>query len=152
MKKMTIKLVNQPTGNSCGPTCLYMINNSLFGNEHQSIDEISTACGTDWIVGTPPDRLEKGLKYLGVNYIHHQNILRPFEKLVDLINIGNVCVLRTITKQVPHWIIIDNFEDIDGKLIFNVIDPWLGYLKYNVDDLEGIWKQREYECFEIVIQ
>lgn len=148
---MTIELVNQPTGNSCGPTCLFMIKMKQNTNELISIDDISEMCGTDWIVGTPPDRLEKGLRALNIQYIEYKTHYRPYEKLIDLINVGNIGLLRTITKNIPHWIIVDDFNVVNEKPIFHIVDPWLGYLNYDMEGLEEIWKPREYQFFEILM-
>ena len=41
-----VKHIYQPTGNSCGPTCLKMVGEFIMGNVSE-IDDICKTCGTD---------------------------------------------------------------------------------------------------------
>ena len=152
---MNIKHSFQPTGNSCGPTCLYMAlnyklnvpNDLPFDVESKfSIEEICEMCGTDWIVGTPPDRMEKGMSALSLKHIEYQGSPRPFELLREILENNNIPILRTITKGVPHWILIKGFMGYE----FYVNDPWLGEIIYSEKELNEIWKIRNYQFFEII--
>lgn len=141
----TIKHYQQPTGNTCGPTCIYMVHKHL--NDYQgSIGDIAKLCTTDWVVGTPPDKMILGLDGLDIKYIHHVEPNEPFDLLNNIISKGNITMLRTLTQGIPHWIIVN---DYDGK-IYNVLDPWLGEIVYNHKDLDYVWSGRNYECFEII--
>lgn len=144
-----MKLINQPTGNSCGPTCLMMILESHgVGSKipiPSRIDEICEMCGTDWIVGTPPDRLKNGMEALELNYIEYISTPRPFELLDIVLSEGSPCILRTITKGVPHWIIVQS----KTPMLYNVLDPWLGEIQYYKPELDAIWKPRNYHFFEM---
>ena len=60
--------VYQPTGNSCGPTCIKMVGDFIKGNVG-SIDDICIECGTDWVEGTPPNKMKIGLDKLKIKYI-----------------------------------------------------------------------------------
>jgi predicted double-glycine peptidase len=143
-----INYIKQPTGNSCGPTCIKMVQTTLNGlsdTNFPTIEEISEICGTDWIVGTPPDRMEKGLQNLNIPFIHHLNLNEPFEFLKTVLKNGNIPILRTFTHNVPHWIIVTSF--IDGR--YNINDPWLGRIQYTESELNNIWVKRHYEFFEI---
>ena len=153
-KMKTINYHQQPTGNTCGPTCIYMILEYLLNKEDllpfnlkmkYDISDIENFCGTDWIVGTPPDRMEKGMRYLGIDYVEYILQPRPFELLRDIIDNKNISLLRTITKGVPHWIIVDSYDEE----YFYVKDPWLGEIKYTEKDLHSIWSVRDYQFFEI---
>ena len=151
----TIKHFYQPTGNTCGPTCIYMVLYYLVNQNNliqdldvemkYNISDIEDLCGTDWIVGTPPDRMENGMCALGINYVEYMSSPSPFELLRSVIDNGNVSMLRTITKGVPHWIIVNGYNEN----VFNVLDPWLGEIKYSITQLDSIWKVREYQFFEI---
>lgn len=154
----TIKHFYQPTANTCGPTCIYMIWYYLVNKDNiiyaafkdtvkmkYDISDIAHFCGTDWIVGTPPDRMEKGMRYLGIDYVEYILQPRPFELLRDIIDNKNISLLRTITKGVPHWIIVDSYDEE----YFYVKDPWLGEIKYTEKDLHSIWSVRDYQFFEI---
>lgn len=152
---ITIKHEQQPTGNSCGPTCLYMAlcyvlnkkNGLPFDIEiKHTISDICTLCGTDWIVGTPPDRMEKGMKELNIKYVEYFSPKRPYDLIKKIILEENVPILRTITKGVPHWIIIRGFNEE----LFYVSDPWLGEITYTIEQLDSIWKIRNYQFFEIL--
>ena len=156
---MNIKHSYQPTGNSCGPTCLYMVaefNEKLkydlpFDFKMEIIiEDISDMCGTDWFVGTPPDRMEKGMKALNLEYIEYLGSTKPYDLIREVIKSGNVPILRTITKGVPHWIIVRTFE-FDNIDMFYILDPWLGEIKYSEKELDEIWKVRQYQFFEVII-
>lgn len=157
----TIKHFYQPTGNTCGPTCIYMVwfylvnkDNIIYRTCKDSdgfiemkydIRDIAHFCGTDWIVGTPPDRMENGMCNLGLNYVEYISSPHPYDLLRTIIDSGNVSMLRTITKGVPHWIIVNGYDEN----VFNVLDPWLGEIKYSIAQLDSIWKVRDYQFFEI---
>ena len=140
-----IQHIYQPTGNSCGPTCLKMVGDFIHGDVGK-IDDICKECGTDWIVGTPPDKMRIGLHKLNINYVEHQKENFPFNQLKHAIDRGNVCIVRTITQGVPHWINIVGYNEN----IFNVHDPWLGEIKYNEQELHSIWSIRDFFFFEIL--
>lgn len=143
-----INYIKQPTGNSCGPTCIKMVQTTLNGlqdSEFPTIEEISDMCGTDWVVGTPPDRMEKGFKKLNIPFKHHLNVDDPFNFLKSVLKSGNIPILRTYTHGVPHWIIVTSFIDE----LYNINDPWLGRIQYTETELNHIWVRRNYEFYEI---
>jgi len=140
-----IQHIYQPTGNSCGPTCLKMVGDFIHGDVGK-IDDICKECGTDWVVGTPPDKMRIGLQKLNINYAEHQKDIFPFKQLRHAIDRGNVCIVRTITQGVPHWINIVGYN-MD---VFDVHDPWLGPIKYNEEELFKIWSIRDFFFFEIL--
>ena len=152
MMRMMIKHFFQPTGNACGPTCLYMVNQYFTGdvdrgfNPYPTIKDISEMCGTDWIVGTPPDRMEVGMKKIGLNYIEYVHTKRSFDLLKNVIDDNNIPILRTITQGVPHWIIVKGYIGFE----FFINDPWLGEITYSEKQLDEIWKVRHYQFFEII--
>jgi GNAT superfamily N-acetyltransferase len=140
-----VKHIYQPTGNSCGPTCIKMVGDFLAGDVGR-IDDICKECGTDWVVGTPPDRMKLGLNKLGLRYIEHQHEIEPFQSIKNSIDKGNVAIVRTITENIPHWIVIDGYDEMS----FNVNDPWLGPRRYDEQQLDSIWRIRDFFYFEIV--
>ena len=155
--KMTINIdyKQQPTGNTCGPACIYMALYYIL-NEQNSLPfkveiadtplTIAEACGTDWRVGTPPDRMEKGLKAVRLNYIEYQYPNKPFELIKEIILNGNIPILRTLTQDIPHWIICNGFD----KDLYKILDPWLGVITYTEEELIDIWKPRDFQFFEII--
>ena len=163
MKSMmiTIKHIYQPTANTCGPACLYMVlkylvNRTGLGLDAEikyTVNDLAIICGTDWEVGTPPDRMEKGMKALDIKYVEYINSPSPFELLQSVIDSGNIPILRTITKGAPHWIIVDDYTiyQNDGMVLYNVLDPWLGEIKYSERDLVDVWGIRDYQFFEVIV-
>jgi hypothetical protein len=157
MKKiLNINYKQQPTGNTCGPTCIYMViryalnqpNDLPFDVEiSDTVETIAEACGTDWIVGTPPERMKKGLEAVRLKYIEYIDSKRPFKLLKEVIESGNVPIIRTITQGVPHWIIVNGYLDD----VFDVLDPWLGVIKYDIKQLNNVWMPRDYQFFEVLI-
>jgi len=140
-----VKQIFQPTGNSCGPTCIKMVGEFLKG-EIPEIEKICKACGTDWLVGTPPEKMEKGLKEFNINYKTHFREREPFQSLQNTFERGNLAIVRTLTQQIPHWIVIKNFSNDE----YEVNDPWLGEIKYTEKELEEIWKVRDFFYYEII--
>lgn len=164
MRMTTIKIKHhyQPTGNTCGPTCLYMVHEYLQNYPNDlpftvptkiTIQDIEYLCGTDWEVGTPPDRMEIGMKELRMRYVEYANLSRPYDLLKLAIDSGNIPILRTITRGVPHWIIVPSYlvDANDGFVIYNVLDPWQGEIQYNQKQLSEVWKQRQYQFFEVIV-
>ena len=145
--KLDVKHIKQPTGNSCGPTCIKMVGDFLKAKT-PSIDDICNMCGTDWVVGTPPDKMKVGLDELGIKYIEHISEREPYQSIKNTIDKGNVAIVRTITKGVPHWIVIYGYDEN----MFFVNDPWLGQIKYTENQLGDIWKVRDFFYFEIIIK
>ena len=140
-----VKHIFQPTGHSCGPTCIKMVGDFIKGDVGK-IEDICQSCGTDFVVGTPPDKMKKGLNSLGIKYVEHISEKEPFQSIKNTIDKGNVAIVRTITRDVPHWIVIVAY---DGD-VFDVHDPWLGQIKYNEKKLGNIWKVRDFFYFEIL--
>lgn len=142
---MTINYHEQPTGNTCGPACIKMAHTGVFGATILNIPIIAQVCGTDWIVGTPPERMVKGLDFFKMKYHTHIGVENPFESLETSITNENICILRTLTQGVPHWIIAVGFENE----VYDIYDPWLGKINYTKEQLTEIWSPREYFYFEI---
>ena len=140
-----VEHIYQPTGNSCGPTCIKMVGDFIKGNV-PSIDEICRMCGTDWVVGTPPERMKIGLDELGIIYKEHIDEIEPYQSIRNVIDKGNVAIVRTITQEIPHWIVIHGYNED----VFTVNDPWLGPKTYNEDELGSIWKVRNHFFYEIM--
>jgi GNAT superfamily N-acetyltransferase len=122
-----------------------MVGEFIMGNVSE-IDDICKTCGTDWVVGTPPEKMKIGLDNLGIKFIEHSNEIEPYQSIRNVIDKGNVSIVRTMTKGVPHWIVIDGYDNDT----FNVNDPWLGQIKYNEEELGNIWKVRDYFFYEII--
>lgn len=146
--KRLVKQIRQPDGISCGPTCIKMVGD-FFKGEVSSIEDICKSCGTDHITGTPPERMRKGLASLDIKYVEHIDDKNPYQSLRDAIDRGSVTMLRTLTRRVPHWIVVHSYNE-DSPNIFYVNDPWLGQLEYNEDQLEEIWRERNYFFFEVL--
>lgn len=139
-----MKHIFQPDGISCGPTCLKMA--SEFVNKTiDNIGSICKTCGTDNVVGTPPDKMIIGLDKYGFSYKIHVNDSEPYGSLKNVLDNNSIGILRTITKGVPHWIVVYSYDND----IYNVYDPWLGQIKYSEEELNRIWAVRNHFFFEI---
>jgi GNAT superfamily N-acetyltransferase len=121
----------------------------FFKGEVASIEDICKSCGTDHITGTPPERMRKGLASLDIKYVEHIDDENPYQSLRDAIDRGSVTMLRTLTHRVPHWIVVHSYNE-ESQNIFYVNDPWLGQLEYNEEQLEEIWRERNYFFFEVL--
>ncbi len=156
MKTIDVKYFKQTSGNTCGPACIYMAWYHSVNKDNMiqfdidmkySIEDIAKLCGTDWVVGTPPERLANGLNMLNLKYVEYVSSPHPFDLLKTIIDNGNLPIIRTITQGIPHWIIVNGYDDN----FFHVKDPWLGEIKYNQSDLDYIWEVRQYQFFEILM-
>ena len=136
--------IYQPDGVSCGPTCIKMAA-SFVNKTIDNIGVICKYCQTDNVIGTPPDRMILGLNKYSFNYKIHINDENPYNVLKTCLDGGSITILRTITKGIPHWIIVKDYNDEN----FNIYDPWLGIISYSEKELDNIWKVREYFFFEI---
>lgn len=155
MKKITISHKQQPTGNTCGPTCIYMTLKHVLNKPNDlpfeidikyTIEEIAETCETDWTVGTPPDRMIKGFEAYNLKYVEYVHSPNPYELLKEVIHSNNIPIVRTITQGVPHWIIVNGFDDEK----YDILDPWLGEIQYTQEQLDNIWSLRQYQFFEII--
>jgi predicted double-glycine peptidase len=153
MKTLNIKHSYQPTGNTCGPACLYMVLNYMINGDvleptplSDTIEDIAKVCGTDWIAGTPPERMEKGMDALRMKYAKHINSKTPYLLLDSVLSSGNIPILRTFTHNMPHWIIVNGLKNN----LYSVSDPWLGEISYTKEELNEIWVGRNHEFYEIV--
>ena len=129
----------QPTGHSCGPTCIKMI----LPDESPSIEELIELCSTDWTIGTPPERMEYAFNALNISY----KIKSGFQSLKSAVAYRKPCIVRTITDEIPHWIIVYGYYEKEDFWFIN--DPASGKIEYNSDELERIWKPRDFFYFEI---
>jgi hypothetical protein len=68
------------------------------------------------------------------------------QSIKNTIDRGNVAIVRTITQQIPHWIVIHGYNDDT----FTVNDPWLGPKTYTEQELDEIWKVRNHFYYEII--
>jgi len=153
---MTTNHYFQPSGNLCGPTCIFMVSRLLSSRDDKNhemteskvnflIEEIGEVCGTDWVVGTPPERMVKGFNFMKLKFVEFQNSPRPFELIKSSLDVGNYNILRTITKGVPHWIVVVGYDDLG----YHVFDSWLGIIRYSEIELDSIWSPRFYQFYEI---
>jgi hypothetical protein len=143
--KSLMKYIKQPDGISCGPTCIKMVAD-FYRGDIPTIKDICKMCGTDAITGTPPERMRKGLDGLNIKYIEHVNEENPYQSLRDSIDNGSVTMLRTLTHGVPHWIVVHSYQEEN----FFVNDPWLGQIEYTTNQLEKIWRERDFFFFEVL--
>lgn len=155
MKKITISYKQQPTGNTCGPACIYMALNYIINKPNdlqldvyisKPIQEIADTCGTDWVVGTPPERMIKGFEEYGMKYVEYVHSPDPYSLLKQVIDSDNIPIVRTITQGVPHWIIVNGYDNEK----YSILDPWLGQIEYTQEQLDHIWSKRQYQFFEII--
>jgi len=83
------------------------------------------------------------VKQIGLKYVEKYG----FKNLKESLKNKKYCILRTITHDVPHYIVVDYYDELQN--IFYVLDPWLGEIKYFQSELDKIWKERDYYYFEI---
>jgi predicted double-glycine peptidase len=138
-EKVYVKHRFQETDYDCGPACIKMILN----NDNITIEKICNMCETTEEEGTNIEKMEKGLKALKIKYESKEG----FENLYKSLNEEKPCLLRTITQEQPHWIVCYGFDKKTNE--FFVLDPWLGELIYLKEEMEEIWKPRDYFYFEI---
>jgi len=140
-----IEHLYQPCGISCGNTVLKMLLNFYGICPDTSIEELIRICGTDNKTGTTDKKLKVGLEY--ANIPHEQNTVIGEDSITDLKSrLGNeLFLMRTLTKGIPHWILVYHY---DGSM-WDVMDPWLGEIQYNDQEILDIWEPRNYDGFYV---
>ena len=151
-KHIIMKLIKQPDGISCGNTCLKMIFEYLNIHKDVSIDQIIKVCGTDAQHGTRHIEMSKGLKFYNILHqrtplLNIDNTGKQLDYLDSVLKNDNVFLLRTLTQNIFHWVIVTGKTEIK----YHINDPWLGNITYTCDEIINIWKPRNYDGFEIVL-
>ena len=72
------------------------------------------------------------------------------ELLRQVIDSGNVPIVRTITNGIPHWIIVKRYNFVHND-VFEILCPSRGEIKYDEAELDKVWKPRDYQFFEVLI-
>jgi ABC-type bacteriocin/lantibiotic exporter with double-glycine peptidase domain len=150
--KHNIKLLRQPNGFSCGNTCIKMILDYLEIYQDVSIKDIINICGSNSKFGTRHTEMMVGLDFFKIPYKRNDiTILDSDIQIKTLNNIldnGNIFLLRTLLSGVKHWMIVIG-KDENNNFIIN--DPWSGSKLYNDTEIIKIWKPRDYDGFEIIL-
>ena len=133
----------QPNDITCGPATLKMIGDALGLTTTISIEEIADRCGTNEDVGTTDVMMATGMRAIGIPF--RIGTSRGPEDLAAFLHGGGYVILRTLTRDIKHWIALYAFED--GK--FKAADPWLGDIEYTPEEIVSIWKPRDYFYFEV---
>jgi hypothetical protein len=84
-----------------------------------------------------------GLAYKSLNNANHW---RKFGRYVDgLLSGHNFFLLRGLTRnKIKHWYVVYSKKD---DLTYNLLDPSNGVITISKDELDKIWKPREYDGF-----
>ena len=149
MKRIEVELIKQPNAYSCGNACLKMALNKISKNDIDILDLIKI-CKTNKRYGTRHTEMILGLEHYDVDYIRNTELRTPEEQLEYLKNVidnGNIFLLRTLTLGIKHWIVICGAGE--NEYIAN--DPWLGEKTYDSDYILKIWEPREFDGFEILL-
>jgi len=133
---------------TCGPTCIRMVADYL-NIKYNDINEIITACEASKTSGTTDKGIKKALEYFNIRYKQNDVIdKRQSINFLDVtLSLGDVFIMRTLTREIKHWIIIFGKDDDE----YLVADPWLGVIKYKLRDIIKIWEPRNFDGFAIYI-
>jgi predicted double-glycine peptidase len=88
----------------------------------------------------------KGFETYEMKYVEYLHSPKPYDLLKKVIDSDNIPIVRTITQGVPHWIIVNGYDDKK----YSILDPWLGQIEYTQEQLDRIWSPRQYQFFEIL--
>ena len=144
-----LKLLHQPNGISCGNTVLKMVANYLDVGNNISIEDLIDIMGTDTKTGTTDIKMKKGLDYLKIPYYQNTKeeifLNDEFQSawLNSCVENDKLFIMRTTTHGVFHWILIHSIIDN----MYQVLDPWLGNIEYNLEQILDIWRVRDYDGF-----
>lgn len=146
-----IRLFNQTKWYNCGPTALFMILNAL-NIKSYDIDSIEELSGTNDITGCTDENVRTFLSNLNDEKITYKRIVdkskvESFRFINNALYNGYFVLLRTFTHGIKHWVVLSEFNDD----IYLTYDPWLGVIEYTNEDIDQIWKERNYDCFIIGI-
>jgi len=146
--KRVIKHLYQPCGLSCGNAVLKMLLNYYGICNNLSIPDLIKICNTDAATGTTDKNLIQGLEHTKIPY--EQNSVTDDNKALSILKNrlkNEFFLMRALTKNIPHWILVNNYNE--STKLFNVLDPWLGEITYNDQEIINIWKPRNYDGFYV---
>jgi ABC-type bacteriocin/lantibiotic exporter with double-glycine peptidase domain len=134
---------------NCGAASLRILLDFLKFPENITMDYIEEISGLNEVVGCTDVNMAQALKYLNLN--NKRIVNKPLETSMDLLTESLLnekkIILRTLTKGIKHWIIV--YKYLPESKEFYCSDPWLGKLSYTTEELIGIWKPRNFDCFII---
>jgi len=134
----------QPNGISCGPTSLKMVA-EMHGCAHGTdVLMLSDLMGIDSLTGTTDERMVKGLKGVGLDYVEHNP--GSIESLIQALQNDSTVLLRTSFSGMKHWIVASRYVD-NGK--FEIYDPAQGVYEFSAEQVTQVWEPRNYQAFEI---
>lgn len=139
----------QELGHTCGPTCIKMVTD-FFGLDNSDIDNIIDLCGCNTKTGTIDVGMKNALDNLQIDNLQNPfmgNEAESMEMLDDVLDGGNLFIMRTLTRGVKHWIIV---YDKNGDE-YMVADPWLGLITYDSDEILSIWSPRDFDGFIVYV-
>lgn len=137
----------QEKGYTCGPTCIEMVSKFL-GVDYGHVDDISDLCGCNPKTGTVDTGMKNALDNLGINSEqnrHTSSVEDAMDYLDELLEKGNIFIMRTLTRGIKHWIIVYGKQKDD----YLIADPWLGNIEYDFEDIVDIWEPRNFDGFEV---
>lgn len=137
----------QEQGHTCGPTCIKMVSDFL-NVKYDHFDQIIDLCGCNTTTGTIDTGIKNALDNLGIN--NQQNKVTSDSEsamkfLDDLLEKGDIFIMRTLTRGIKHWIIVYGKKDNN----YFIADPWLGKINYNEKEIIKIWEPRDFDGFVI---
>lgn len=131
---------------NCGSTALEAILNFLQGGMYYNRNEIEKIAGTNSKTGTTHSGVEKVIQWSESRAF--RNIFKDkdaFSYLDGLLSGFNLFLLRGLSSgNIKHWYVVYS-KNQDGS--YNLIDPARGVTKLTKDELESIWKPRDYDGF-----
>jgi predicted double-glycine peptidase len=131
---------------TCGVSALQSILNFIKEDKFYSQEEIEKLAGTNPETGTTHESIEKVIQ--ATNSRAFRNIFKEkdaFSYLDGLLSGHSFFLLRGLTKtKVKHWYVVYSKNE---DLTYNLLDPSNGAITMSKDEIDKIWKLREYDGF-----
>ncbi len=131
---------------NCGASALQSILNFLKEDKFYSQEEIEELAGTNPETGTTHEGIEKVIQ--ATNSKAFRNIFKEkdaFSYLDGILSGHNFFLLGGLTKtKIKHWYVVYSKND---DLTYNLLDPSNGTITLSKDEIEEIWKPRDYDGF-----
>jgi predicted double-glycine peptidase len=142
---MNFRTQLQKTEYTCGAAAVINVLSYLKYPTTFTEEYLASIGGISPIYGCTHDSMEHILNSVGLENerIVGKDKHYSFEKLNNELSEGHLCIMRTLTRGIKHWIVVYRKE---GEK-YRVSDSWLGDITYTKKQIDSIWRPRDYDAF-----
>lgn len=142
--------LQQPNAYTCGPTCVNMVINYCgIMNDTYTFTDLVQLCGCNTSTGTIHTGIENALNAFGIsNQRNTTTGEQSITKLNDMLDAGNIFIMRTLIYGCKHWLVVYGREHDE----YYISDPSCGLYTMHRDDVFNIWQPRDFDGFFVYVK